>query len=306
MVVLLLGCVAGSGCRSRAVDSTDLVLQADQLFAAKKFNEAYVLFREAAKQPSPDIHVLVRLADCCLWLHDAEKGHEWIDRAVAQNSNSALVWEKKGELFMAQGNHREAVPCLRKALALDGKLNVARLNLALAYEALGQEKLALQVAREAVALEPKSADVHFKYAVTLERTGRTQEAEAEYRRALVINRDHVAALVHLARLLISEQRNLAEARQLAQRAYQLEPGEGDAAVLAAWALYLAGEKKAAVRELEQVAHAHPTNHEAWSRLAAGLRGIGMTDAARRAAQVAAALAPRAPAVMREETAARGR
>lgn len=300
-------CVAmASGCHTRPAGGQDLVARADQLFAAKKFNEAYVLYREAAQQPSPDIHVLVRLADCCLWLQDAQKGHEWIDKALTRDSGSAVVWEKKGELYMAQGKHREAIPCLRRALALDGKLNVARLNLALAYEATGQDDLALQMGREAVDMEPKSADVHFKYAVTLTRMGRMAQAEAAYRRALALNPDHGPALTELARLLISQKRNLAEARKLAQRADTLEPGEGEAAVLAAWALYLSGEKKPAVRELEQVAHAHPTNYQAWNRLAAGLRELGMTEAARRAAEVAAAVAPRPPAVMRERRPARNR
>lgn len=302
---IVVATVAG-GCQNRPMATHQLILRADELFAAKKFNEAYVLYRAAASGFSPSIHVLVRLADCCLWLQDAEKGHEWIDRALAVDNNSALAWEKKGELYLAQGKHKEAIPCFQKALSLDGKLNVARLNLALAYEGIGQEDLALQAGREAVAAEPDSAEVHYKYAVTLARMRRTAEAEAEYRRALALNPDHVPALVGLARHLVSSKRALAEARKLAQRAYALEPGEGEAAVLAAWALFLSGERKPAVRELEQIANAHPTNYEAWRQLAVGLQALGVRDAARRAAEVAAAVAPRPPAIMKDRPAGRGR
>jgi len=304
-VVFLLSAAVG-GCRSQSGESQDLLLRADQLFGAKKFNEAYVLYRDAATKPSPDIRVLVRLADCCLWLQDAEQGHEWIDKALALDRSSALAWEKKGELYMAQGKYKQAIPCLWKALALDGTLNVARLNLALAYEATDQDELALRMGREALAMEPKSPDVHYKYGITLARMGRVAEAEAEYRRALGLNPDHVPAMMSLARLLISQKRSLAEARQLAQRADELQPGDGEAAVLAATALYLAGEKKPAVRELEQVAHAHPTNYQAWASLAAGLKELGMTDAARRAAEVAASLVPRRPAEMKRPRPEHGR
>ncbi|MCX7599511.1 MAG: tetratricopeptide repeat protein [Armatimonadetes bacterium] len=306
LIVSLVGVAVVAGCRDQPPATHQLVSRADELFAARKFNEAYVLYRAAANGSTPNLHVLVRLADCCLWLQDAEKGHEWIDRALAADRNSALAWEKKGELYLAQGKHKEAIPCFKKALAFDGKLNVARLNLALAYEGAGQKDLALQVAREAVAAEPKSADVHFRYAVTLARLGRTADAEAGYRRALALNPDHVPALVELARHLVSQRRSLAEARKLAQRAYTLQPGEGEAAVLAAWALFLSGERKPALQELEQVAHSHPTNYEAWRRLSAGLRELGMVNAARRAAEIAAAVAPRAPAIMRERPAGRGR
>jgi signal transduction histidine kinase/Tfp pilus assembly protein PilF len=133
--------------------------------------------------------------------------------------------------------------------------------------------------------------------MTLLLARRQDDAEAELRQALKLDPKHTGALYRLAVLLITQRRNLTEARKLAQTADQANPGEGYAAVMAAWALYLSGDKKAAVREMEQVARAHPTNFEAWARLAMGLKALGLTDSAKRAAEIAAQIAPRPPMIL---------
>ncbi len=297
VLVSVAALLAAVGCLKGSEQAAGLVAQADSLFEAKKYNDAYTLYKQAVSKDPKNVHALVRLGECCLWLHDSERGLAWVEKALAVDPNYATAWEKKGELLMSQKRGAEAVACFEKALALDGKLNAARLNLALAYEGMGMTDRALQMGRDAVAMEPKSAETHFKYGVTLLLAKRQAEAEAEFRRTLNLDPNHTGAMLRLAGMLVEQKRGLSEARRLAQKADQIGPGEGDAAVLAAWALFLSGDRKAAVQELEQVARAHPTNFVAWARLAGALRDMGFEDAARRAGQIAAQVAPRPPALL---------
>ncbi len=276
----------------RAPSPSTLMAEADKVFDQGRYNDAYSMYRQVVERDPKNVHALIRLAECCLWLQDAERGLEWINKALDVDPHSAVAWEKKGELLLARGDAAKAAQCFKKALSYDGNLNVARLNLSIAYEAMGKIEKAIEVAREAVALQPRAAEPHVKLAMALQAAKKYDEAEAELRRAIALDPKHVIARVTLARMLIGRKKDLQQARKLAQEADRLDPGNGEAAVLAAWALYLSGEKKSALRELEQVARAHPTNFEAWALLARGLRELGHDDAARKAAAIALRLAPR--------------
>jgi predicted O-linked N-acetylglucosamine transferase (SPINDLY family) len=79
---------------------------------------------------------------------------------------------------------------------------------------------------EARRAEPKSASEHFALANLLRDQGAIDAAMAEYRRTLVGDPDHVAALNNLANLL-SGQGKLEEALQHYRRAVQLRPGSAE-------------------------------------------------------------------------------
>jgi tetratricopeptide (TPR) repeat protein len=286
-----------AGCQFGAAKTEALLKQADDAFAAQKFNDAYALYVQVLQRNPKDDKILTSLGICSLELKDSPRGIAWIDQALAINPNNSLAWEKRGELVMGQGRLKEAIPYFDKSLALDANMNAARLNLALIYERLGQVDQALALGSEAVSREPKDAETHYKYAVTLEIAKRFDDAEAQYREALTLKKDHVHSLIRLSALLVARKKDLGEARTMAQEANKLEPGDGDPALLAAWALFLSGDQKSGVREMEQVARAHPSNWQAWARLAMGLKEIGATDASKQAAKIAASIAPRPLAVL---------
>lgn len=286
------------GCAARQTTADAIIAKAERHFDAGEYNAAYAAYRQANRLQPDNVHVLIRLAETCLWLRDPKRGLAWIDEALKRDPDSALAHEKKGELLLADQRPNDALAHLKKALSLDGNLNVARLNMSLAYQALGDSRKAVEVAQLATQFNPRDAEAHFRYGAALEATGRTEQAEDEYRLALSLNPDHIQALRRLARLLVRRRQELTEARKLAQRAYELRPGDGDAAVLAAWTLYLQGDKRSAAQELDQVARAHPANFQAWALLSRVLGEIGQKRRARLAARIAAQLAPRRPAPSR--------
>lgn len=286
--LILALCLAG--CGGPTLDA--LREKADAAFTAAEYNAAYAGYKAIVDRDARNTHALVRLAECCLWLRDADRGLYWAKRALEVDPGSAAAWEKKGELLLASQRPEEALVAFKKALALDAQMNLTRLNMSIAYQALKQTDSAIAMGREAVEVEPKKAEPHFRYAMALQTAKRYDEAEAEYRKAIALEPDHVEALMYLARLLVRERKKLADARQAAQKASEIRPGNGEAATLAAWALYLMGEQRPAIRELEQIARGHPTNFETWALLSKGFKDLGMEEAAQQAAAFAMQTGPR--------------
>ncbi len=279
-----------AGCGGPTLDR--LREEADVAFKAERYNAAYAGYKAIVDRDPRNTHALTRLAECCLWLRDADRGLYWAKKALEVDPGSATAWEKKGELLLSSQKPEEALVAFKKALALDGQMNLTRLNMSVAYQALKQADSAVEIGREAVEMDPRKAEPHFRYAMALQAAKRYDEAEEEYRKAIALQPDHVDALMYLARLLVRERKKLADARQVAQKASEIRPGNGEPATLAAWALYLMGEQRPAVRELEQIARAHPTNFETWALLSKGFKDLGMEEAARQAAAFAMQTGPR--------------
>ena len=230
----------------------------------------------------------------CLKLQDPQNGRKWIDRALEIDPQSGIAYELRGRLTMAEGNAKEAITDFRKALALEPELTIAHLNLVTAAKASGDKQAALQAAATAVKLAPDQASAHFAYGDILELTGSPVGAEKEFRSAIELDRDFAPAKLRLAMLLTAQKRRLPEARELAKDAQALDPGDGTAEAIAAWALVLMGEEHQGLTELQHAAQAHPFNHIIWLRFAQALQKAGHEEQAQKAAAIAIRVAPRRP------------
>ncbi len=112
-----------------------------------------------------------------------------------------------GAQLAQQGRHAEAVDLLRQALALQPSLDAARNTLSDSLALLAQERshsgrpdTALLYLREAIEVEPQSAERRNDLGVLLANLGRYDEAEFEFRQALVLDPGHELAQENLARL----------------------------------------------------------------------------------------------------------
>lgn len=308
-IIIVLVLVTAAGCKLGAAKTESLVKQADAAVANQKYNDAYVLYAQALQRDPKNDKILTSLAICCLELKDPDRGIEWANKALAVNPNNAMAWEKKGELVMAQRHLKDSVPLFKKALALDGNMNAARLNLALVYESLGDLTDALTYANEAVSRQPKDPDTHYTLGRVEELAKHYDAAEDQFRQALALNPDHYDSLMHLAGIMVVRKEDLPKARQLALQAAKMRPGDGDPALLAAWALFESGEMKSGAREMDQVARAHPTNWQAWMRLSMALKALSQDNKgkaadqylslSKQAAKIAGSLSPRPLAVLDE-------
>lgn len=111
--------------------------------------------------------------------------------AVPENSTALNNY---GFALVQQERFEEALPPLRKALAIQPDLTQAREALSDALAWLSQEKIqagqideAILLGKEAVAVEPDSPDRHNSLAILLANAGNYQEAEQGFRRALELN-----------------------------------------------------------------------------------------------------------------------
>jgi transglutaminase-like putative cysteine protease/tetratricopeptide (TPR) repeat protein len=89
------------------------------------------------------------------------------------------------------GRARDALPLLKKALALDPKSTETLTTLAEAYRTLGQWSLALVQAEAAIKIDGKNGDAYYHKACALARLGRKVEAMRALRQAVELDEDWV-------------------------------------------------------------------------------------------------------------------
>jgi tetratricopeptide (TPR) repeat protein len=116
----------------------------------------------------------------------------------------------------------EATPEFSAALKLRPAYVEAANMLAVSQIETGQFAGALQVAKAALALDSRSAELHFNYGRALESTGQAEEAGAEYAAALKIRADYPEAESSLANLCF-ERHDYASAAQHFEAALASNP-----------------------------------------------------------------------------------
>ena len=259
---------------------------------ANSYNDAYVALGMAERLDPNSYDAAYQLGLTMMGLGSLREGLGWARTAVKLRPNSAQAHELVGRTMLAMVQPEPAVLELKRAVALDGDNLVARLNLTAAYAMKGDMPSALNQARSIVQRKPDNAQAHFNLADLLERLGDNRGAEAEFAKVVSLDPRGRDARVRLAALLLRQGKDLPRARLLAQAADHLEPGDGTAAAMAAWALYLNGERIDAIGELDAVVSAHPNNYYAWAWFAEACRSIGREKLAKFAERKAAELAPR--------------
>jgi tetratricopeptide (TPR) repeat protein len=95
------------------------------------------------------------------------------------------------------------------------------------------------------------ADFYFAYGAAHERTGRHDEAEALFRKALDMDPDHANTLNYLAYMWAERGENLDEAMTYIVKAVALEPDSGAFLDTLGWVHYQQGDFEAALREIER-------------------------------------------------------
>ena len=112
-----------------------------------------------------------------------QNGHAEYVNPVMGDDTDAAYWLDRGGLYATYGNLPAAVKAYKKALAIDQADSVIYYNLSLAYCEMDHYDKALIAARKALAMEPQNGNYHYGLGWILLRTGKTAEAQIQFRQA---------------------------------------------------------------------------------------------------------------------------
>lgn len=306
LALTLSGILGGCGAEKTALDKARKaaerspkseeaqVAYGKALVEADQFNDAYAAFRRANELDPKDVETLCELAKVSLQLGDSDRAAKFVNQALALDPGDAASLDILGRIYILTERPKDAIKTLEKAVAADPKLADARIDLIYAQLQAGDAKGAAQTAKAGVEVLPNDAKLHYAYGDVLMLVKKSKEAEAQFRRALKLDPKHNTAMMRIATILIQQKRGYDEARKLAQKAAEIDDGDGRPAATAAWALLKMGQQADALNELYIVSRAHPYNHHILMMFADALHQAGDEKNARLVMNEALKVAPRVP------------
>jgi TolB-like protein/Flp pilus assembly protein TadD len=150
-----------------------------------------------------------------------------LDRAIALDPESAEVWASVGLMEMIADNPEAAESALEKAVRLNPSYAAGYLWLASVRSGspINDDEGALELYRKVLEIDPLSRVAQNNIAAILMDQGRTEEAEAEFRRALTLDPDYTGSYNGLANLNQNFYFRLDEAHRWFMKAHELAPSD---------------------------------------------------------------------------------
>jgi tetratricopeptide (TPR) repeat protein len=197
---------------------------------------------------------------------------------MARSTESATVCGNEGLACLRRGQLDEAATRFRQALSLQPNSAEAYYNLAYTLAAQKRSEEAIACYQHAVRLRPDYAEAHINLANVFREQRRFPEAEASCRAAVRLRPGMAEAQNALAATLLDLER-LAEAVEPLQRAIQLQPDLASAHNNMGYALWGLARFEEAVISLREALRLQPRFAEAFNNLGNVLRALGRYDEA---------------------------
>jgi tetratricopeptide (TPR) repeat protein len=133
---------------------TELLDQARERAEDGRTEEARWLFWQAHERAPRCWHVLERWASFCLTrLRDAQTARDLAENGLRLHPRHPALWNVKGDTFYDHKRYAEAEACYRRAVEINPRETLGRLNLAYVHLETGRHAEALAVLAEALALD---------------------------------------------------------------------------------------------------------------------------------------------------------
>ena len=155
-----------------------------------------------------------------------------------------------GVALLEQFKHKEGAEQFRRALALDPKLALARMNLAIALFNVPDLVAAQKEAEAAAAASPNAPQPAYVLGLIARQQNRLEDALASFQRVLKIDPRDVGANVQLGQLY-AQQRKYAEAAAALRVALEEEPYNGTALYNLGTSLLRSGAREEGQRLMQQ-------------------------------------------------------
>ncbi len=153
-----------------------------------------------------------------------------------------------GVALLEQFKHKEGVDAFRRALQLDPKLTLARLNLSIALFNVPDFPAAQKEAQSAIALSPESPQPYYVLGLIAKAQNRGDDALVAFQHVLKIDSSDVGANINVGQLY-SQQRKYPEAISAFRVALVVEPYNGTALYGLGTALLRGGQRDEGQREI---------------------------------------------------------
>jgi tetratricopeptide (TPR) repeat protein len=147
-----------------------------------------------------------------------------------------------GVALLEQFKYKEGAESFRRALKLDPRLSVARVNLSIALYNVPDVAAALREAKAAADALPNSPQAHYMLGLIARGQNRTEDAVAAFQKVLQIDPRDVGANVNLGQVYM-QQRKYAEAIAVFRTAVEAEPYNVTATYNLALALLRSGQRE---------------------------------------------------------------
>ncbi|MHC4238542.1 MAG: tetratricopeptide repeat protein [Planctomycetota bacterium] len=181
--------------------------------------------------------------------------------------------------------YKRAVDSFRTAIRLRPDFMPPYVNIAFAYNALGQNDKAEQSFRKALVLEPNSVVTYLNLGMLLGEQGRVREAADVFHKALLIDPNSAVAAYNLGVILAAERPK--ESVEWCRKAYELRPEEPKYGYTYAFYLNETGLQDLAVRVLSDMVERQVAYADIYAFLAVIHTRRGDLDKARKVYEAAA-------------------
>ena len=256
---------------------------------------------EAAREPA-----LQLAADALVQRKSYDEALKLLDKAQT-NPPSPTLAAKRAEVLFRAGREGEA---LRRLQDLGGAQDQhSALAAAEAYQRLDKYAESVPVLEKLVArpnpdlLAPGSKAARFLLGAAYERSGKREQAVAEFRHLLNADPEYHAALNYLGYMFAERGENLDEARKLIEKAVALEPDNGAYVDSLGWVYYRLGRYEQARAALERATRLETADGTVQEHLGDVYGAMGQRDRAgeayRRAIELESGDPAKADAVKRK-------
>lgn len=229
-------------------------------------------------RPSLSPQTLLTAASAAIQIEEPAQAEALLRRYLQARPESSEAWFLLGRALSDRGELPGAVEAYRQSIAYKPEARNARLNLAVLFARSGQEQQALALYDQLLEAHPRYAPALVNRARLHERAGRVAAAMADLEAALKLAPDDAEVERQLANLLL-DSGHAERGRALLQEQLARNPADLEARLLLAEAELRAGNRVAAVKEIDRASVLAEDTPQPWARIARLYRRAGNAGAA---------------------------
>lgn len=182
------------------------------------------------------------------------------DDAVSTQQSAAQIYMNAGKIYQDRGKLQKGIELMERAAALEPKNTLYLMELASSYGLSKRMEEALQVHRKISEIEPQNPVCFLNIGLISAQLKRFDDAEEALGKVIRLAPEESSGYRLLAQLYLETQRNLPQARELAEKAVAFEATAFNYYLLG-WACDMNGDTANAFSAVKRAVELDPTNQK---------------------------------------------